>query len=82
MITKVQKWGNSHGLRLTKQVMTDADIDTGDDVHIEVRDGAIIISPVRRVRGRYDLRDLVKGLTPDDRPVGTGWGDPVGREEW
>ena len=82
MITKVQKWGNSHGLRLTKQVMTDADIDTGDDVHIEVRDGAIIISPVRRVRGRYDLSDLVKGLTPDDRPVDTGWGDPVGREEW
>ena len=29
MITKIQKWGNSQGLRLSKTLLSDADIDVG-----------------------------------------------------
>ena len=32
MITKVQKWGNSQGLRLSKELLSDARIDVGDAV--------------------------------------------------
>ena len=42
MVTKVQSWGNSQGLRLSKQVLADAHVSVGDDVNIAVRDGVIV----------------------------------------
>jgi antitoxin MazE len=43
MVTKIQKWGNSQGLRLARQVLEDACISVGDDVEIAVCDGMIVI---------------------------------------
>ncbi len=51
MITKIQKWGNSQGLRLSKDLLSDADIDVGDAVDVAVHKGALIVTPLRRVRG-------------------------------
>ncbi len=82
MITRVQKWGNSQGVRLSKQVLSEMDIDVGDEVEVAVRDGALLVTPVRRVRGGHDLRELVRCI-PRDQPVGEmDWGTPVGREIW
>ena len=36
MITKIQKWGNSQGLRLSNAVLSDADINVGDAVKVAV----------------------------------------------
>jgi len=82
MITKVQKWGNSQGLRLSKALLSDAEIDVGDAVDVAVRKGALIVTPVRRVRGRYSLRDLVRRVPKDYKPKELDWGPPVGREVW
>ncbi len=62
MMTKVQKWGNSQGLRLSKQLLLDADISVGDSVDLAVREGVIVITPVKRVRGKCDLKELVKHI--------------------
>ena len=59
MITKVQKWGNSQGVRLSKELLSDAEIDVGDAVDVAVRDGALVVTPVRRIRGGHDLDQLV-----------------------
>jgi antitoxin component of MazEF toxin-antitoxin module len=45
MITKIQKWGNSQGLRLSKDLLSDADIDVGDAVDVAVHKGALIVTP-------------------------------------
>lgn len=82
MITKIQKWGNSQGLRLTKTVLSDADIDIGDFVDVAVLKGALVVTPVRRVRGGNDLRALVRRIPKGDTPVEFDWGAPVGREVW
>jgi len=34
MVTRVQKWGNSQGLRLSKQVLSELDISVGDEVRV------------------------------------------------
>lgn len=82
MITKVQKWGNSQGLRLSKQLLYSAKIDVGDAVDVSVRDGAIVIAPIHRVGGKYDLRELVR-LIPKGVKMGEeDWGHPVGGEVW
>ena len=82
MITKVQKWGNSQGLRLSKQLLAEVEISVGDAVDVAVRDGRIVVAPVRRVRGRYDLRELVRRIPRDDQTQEFDWGRPVGKEVW
>lgn len=82
MVTKIQKWGNSHGLRLNKVLLSDAGLEEGDEVDVVVRDGALIVTPVRRVRGRCDLRELVRRIPKESRQRELDWGPPRGRESW
>jgi antitoxin MazE len=82
MITKVQKWGNSQGVRLSKALLSDAEINVGDAVNVAVRDGAIVVTPARRVRGGHDLRELVRRIPKGYKPKELDWGHPVGREVW
>jgi len=82
MVTKVQSWGNSQGLRLNRQVLEEAHISVGDEVDLTVHDGVILIAPARRVRGRCNLKSLVARIPHDFRPQEVGWGEPVGREVW
>ena len=82
MVTKIQKWGNSQGLRLAKQILEDACISVGDDVEVAVREGMIVIAPVRRIRGRQSLQELVARIPKNYKPEETDWGKPVGNEVW
>jgi antitoxin MazE len=82
VITKVQKWGNSQGLRLSKELLSDADIEVGDAVDVSARDGVIVVTPVRRVRGGLDLGELVREIPADYGSEQIDWGPPSGREVW
>ena len=82
MLAKIQKWGNSQGLRLTKSLLNDAQIDVGDEVEVSVKDGAIIVSPAKRIRGRHNLKDLVARIAENYQPSEVDWGEPVGKEIW
>jgi antitoxin MazE len=82
MVTRVQKWGNSQGLRLSKEVLSDAHIDIGDAVDVAVQKGSIIVTPVRRVRGALDLEQLVAAIPRGYKPGEADWGPPAGREVW
>jgi antitoxin MazE len=82
MVTKVQKWGNSQGLRFAKEVLDEAQIGVGDQVKVSVRRGRIIVESITKVRGRYQLKELVaripKGYSAEEAP----WGAPTGKESW
>ena len=82
MIARVQKWGNSQGLRLSKETLDNADISVGDHVDVSVRDGLIVISAVKRLRGKYKLGDLVKRIPSDYDTQEELWGQAVGKEVW
>lgn len=82
MVTRIQKWGNSQGLRLGRAVMADAGLSVGDEVDVTVRDGTLILTPVRRVRGGADLGDLVRRIPRGYRHGRVVWGVPKGREAW
>jgi antitoxin MazE len=82
MVTKIQKWGNSQGLRLAKRVLEDANISVGDKVDVTARDGVIVIAPVRRVRGKRSLQELVSRIPKNYESAEIDWGEPVGREAW
>jgi len=82
MVTKVQKWGNSQGLRLAKHVLEDACLSIGDSVDVSTRDGVIVIAPVRRVRGKQSLQELVSRIPKNYKTGEVNWGKPIGREDW
>ena len=82
MVTKVQRWGNSQGLRLAKQVLEEARISVGDLVDVSTRDGVIVIAPTRRVRGKQSLQELVSRIPKNYKTKEVEWGEPVGREAW
>jgi antitoxin MazE len=82
MVTKVQKWGNSQGLRFPKAILDEAKIGVGDEVKILVRRGRIIVEPVSKVRGKLDIKKLVSKIPKNYRAEEIDWGPPLGREAW
>ena len=79
MVTKVQKWGNSQGLRLSKHILDLADIAVGDDVRIIVGEGRIT---VKKAGSKYDLVELVARIPKGYKAREVDCGPPVGKEEW
>lgn len=82
MLSKVQKWGNSQGLRLTKALLQEVQIHVGDEVNVSVQKGRIIIEPVAKVRGRYNLKELVAKMPQEYHAEEVNWGEPIGKEVW
>ena len=80
MVTKVQKWGNSQGLRLSKQVLDLAGIAVGADVEIIVGDRQILVK--KAGRSKYDLAELVSRIPKGFKAKEVDFGSRVGKEEW
>ena len=82
MLVKVQKWGNSQGIRLSKDVLAEANILVGDALEIITTKEQLVIKPVRKIRGKYDLKDLVSKIPSNYKVQEENWGAPVGLEVW
>lgn len=80
MLTKIQKWGNSLGLRIPKSFALEAEVEDGSTVDIAIENGELIIRPVRRLRLR--LEDLLAEVTPQNLHKELDSGSAVGQEEW
>ena len=80
MITTIQKWGNSLGLRIPKGVARGARVREGTTVMLAVSNGRLIVSPLD-TRG-YELETLIAGITRKNVHAAVDSGDPVGRESW
>jgi antitoxin MazE len=82
MLVKVQKWGNSQGIRLSKEILGEVNISVGDDLEIITSKDKLIIKPIRKIRGKYNLQDLVARIPSDYQVQEEDWGTPVGHEVW
>jgi antitoxin MazE len=80
MQTKIQRWGNSLGLRIPKAFAKQAGIDAGSEVDLSVEDGELIVRPNRIPR--YRLKDLLRGVTAGNLHEEIETGDPIGKETW
>jgi len=79
MQTKVQKWGNSLGVRIPRSLAKEARVQAGSTVDISVEEGSLRILPARP---RYSLRALLRRVTARNLHGEMGTGAPVGRENW
>ena len=75
----VAKWGNSLAVRLPRHVAEGANLTEGAAVELSVRDGAVVVTPVRK---KYKLEDLLAQMPAKARHKETDWGQPQGDEVW
>jgi len=80
MQTKIQKWGNSLGLRIPKSFAEEAGVTAGSQVDLALEDGELIIRP-SRVK-KYDLATLLRQVTDDNVHAEIDTGRAAGREVW
>lgn len=78
MTSKIQKWGNSLGIRIPKSIIEKANLSENSEVEIENKDGAIIIFPRQK---KLSLDTLLSEITKDNLHQESD--DEVeGREVW
>ncbi len=79
MATRVARWGHSLAIRIPKAFAQEVQLAEGAEVRISVSNGQLILTPVGH---KYDLHQLVEGITRENRHDESDWGAPVGREIW
>lgn len=80
MKATVNRWGNSLALRIPKGIAESAGLSEGGPVELSVEDGRLIVeAPSRR---RWDLDELLKGVTSRNRHEEIPTGKPRGKEVW
>ena len=82
MVTRIQKWGNSQGLRLARTILESAQVSVGDEVDISAEEGVIIIRPVKPARKRHNLEELLARIPKNYRAAEQDWDGPRGKEAW
>lgn len=74
----VKKWGNSASVRIPAGMMEAAQLKLDQPVEVREENGRIVIEPIRP--GKYDLAQLLAGITPENLHSEIDFGPPVGRE--
>jgi antitoxin MazE len=80
MQTKIQKWGNSLGLRIPRSFAAEAQVEAGAAVDLSVENGRLLVRPLR-VR-KYSLNALVRKVSGRNLHREMSTGRAVGREAW
>jgi antitoxin MazE len=76
MQVQLTRWGNSLGLRIPKDLAGRYRLTEGSRVELKAVGDHIVISMPRR----YDLADMLAGITPEAMHEAFDWGDDLGRE--
>lgn len=79
MELNIAKWGNSLALRLPSRLARETNLTEGATVRLEIRDGAIVVTPVRR---RFELAELLARMPARSETGEFDWGAREGGEAW
>ncbi len=80
MKTVLQKWGNSLALRIPSAVAAEIAVGEGHAVDLQVTKGRLLVAPI--AKKRYELSDLVAGITAKNRHAEVPTGSVRGEEVW
>lgn len=75
----VEKWGDSFILRIPQELAQKAHLKEGTDVSISVSEGRLVVVPEPK---KYNLKELLAGVTPENLHTEVDTGSSVGYEAW
>jgi antitoxin MazE len=76
--TKIQKWGNSLGLRIPKALAEEIAVEEGSSVEIQVKDQSLVISALARRRSDWEpafdaMAERGDDALLDELPITSPW---------
>lgn len=77
---KIQKWGNSHGIRLPKVVLDAVQWKESDTIEIIEQNGSLLLKPIAPKRKSID--ELFAGYQGAYKAKEIDWGGKAGSEIW
>ena len=80
MNTKIQRWGNSLGLRIPRSFAEEAGVEAGSQVDLSMRDGDLVVRATKR--RAYRLNELLEKVTAKNLHAELDTGEARGREVW
>ncbi len=80
METTIQKWGNSLGVRLPKELAHKKLLREGSAVVVHETAEGLLICPSKEPS--MQLADLVQRISPENIPELPEWGETQGNEVW
>ena len=83
----IQKWGNSQGIRLSKQILEEAGMAFDStpvtvEISVDSDSGTLKITKAKTAKRRRNIMELFQGYSDDWQPSEIDWGEPCGKEIW
>ena len=78
MASKIQKWGNSVGIRIPKAIMKKANLNVNSEIEIECKNQKIIIFSRKK---SVQLKDLLSQITKNNLHTEDSY-ERTGKEIW
>ena len=80
MEVRLQKWGNSMGIRIPSSLLKSLDLNLNDKIDIKEEENKIIISKSKK--DKISLEELFKDYNGGKLENDFEWDEPVGNELW
>ncbi len=86
--TSIRRWGNSQGIRLSKEILAQMNLQENDTVGINIYDGKMTVEKINKPK-YLNLQERLEAFYK--RPIDEIYvestqevdvGDPVGNEQW
>lgn len=78
MASKLQKWGNSLGLRIPKNMLDKLNLSENSEIEINYKNGSLVITPLKK---KFLLDELIQQINLENLHQEIDI-KPVGREVW
>lgn len=75
----VKKWGNSHAIRLPKNILEALEVEQDDELNIEIIDHSIVVTKAKK---ELTFEELFKDYSGDKFHSDIQNITPVGNEKW
>ena len=81
-ISKLQKWGNSQGIRIPKTILNTVHWHNDEMIEIITDENTIILKKIEPPKKRKNIKELFNNYSGDYKPSEIDWGKKEGAEIW
>ena len=79
-VSKIQKWGNSQGIRIPKKMLETLDLKVNDSISIEEGENCLKIKKVEEKLS--NIEKLFLNYEGEYEKIDLDWDNEVGKESW